>query len=532
MSNDMSQVKKRVLAGKYLLQKELARGGSGRVFQALQLSLQRRVAVKVMVAGKGQDDFETRFFLEAKSVAALSHQHIVTVHDYGQTENGLFFLAMELLDGPTIGQSLKEGAFPIGDASVIVTQIAKALEVAHAGGLVHRDLKPGNVILTRNEDGIVAKVLDFGLAKVYEKKGEEEGNPITRDGLMLGTPRYMSPEQIVGKAISPATDIYSLGVMFYEMISGTRAFVGANDIEILHAQIKTVPKPLHEVSGCEWVPIELSRLVAQCVSLKPEDRLQSAKEFRFALRDALKEAFADENFRTLFNEQSVNVDNTFDSMITPSTSRRSSLMPKINTSVGTDIVVSVPEKERGIAGLLPLLILLPLLAIGIFWFLNKDKAQEQTQNRPAAVSEPAQVVKKVPAPEVARVTPADNLAQVDTKAPQKHPVNTVPEGLLIIDSEGKVLGKTPMYLEVGEGRFVKFRRGSVTSRSFAIRPNMDEPIKVKRFWSKTKSTKARRKSESVKKRTPVVVDEAATVPVVNVTKEAAKSKVKSEDVNP
>jgi len=301
----LSSAKKRVLAGKYILEREIARGAMGRVFLATQIALKRKVAVKVMVPKYGGPDFDKRFMLEAQSVAALSHPNIVTVHDYGQTESDLLFMAMEFLDGPTLGRYLaNNGPFPVGRACNIVIQIARALRNAHAAGLVHRDLKPGNVILLVDDEGQdVAKVLDFGLAKVFETQREEEdpNAPLTRDGLMLGTPKYMAPEQIIGKEINPTTDLYSLGALFYHMLSGRPPFEGDNDVEVLHAQLKSSPTPVHEREGCEGIPPELSAFIERCMQREQSDRMQSAKEFISELRALVSKAIADPEYHSAFD---------------------------------------------------------------------------------------------------------------------------------------------------------------------------------------------------------------------------------------
>ncbi len=306
--NPSSGERKRVLAGKYLLEREIARGAMGHVFLATQINLKRRVAVKVLLPQNSGVDFDRRFLLEAQMAAGLSHRNIVVVHDYGQSKNGLLFMAMEYLNGPTLGRLLaRTGPLPVGRACNIILQVARALRCAHRAGVVHRDLKPGNVMIVQGDDeeGEVAKVLDFGLVKVFEREPaahpKSSDEPLTNDGLMLGTPRYMAPEQIIGKDVDPRSDIYALGALFYRLLTGRHPFEGEHDVEILNAQLKTNPIPLRQQPGCEALPPELEALIAHCMRRKIEERLDSASTFIHRLRDLITVALTDPQLRPLFD---------------------------------------------------------------------------------------------------------------------------------------------------------------------------------------------------------------------------------------
>jgi eukaryotic-like serine/threonine-protein kinase len=191
-----------VLDGKYRLDAVLARGGSGRIYVGRQLSLDRPVAIKVLrsdLEGDDEQRFEERFFREASMAGQLQHPHVVTVHDYGRAETGVLYIAMELLGGRSLKERMSEGPMPPDEALPIFEQIVRGLRHAHRAGLVHRDMKPGNVQLVPGEDGVAfAKILDFGLVR-----GGDGDAEITRDGYFVGTPHYAAPEQVRGVAWTP-----------------------------------------------------------------------------------------------------------------------------------------------------------------------------------------------------------------------------------------------------------------------------------------------------------------------------------------
>lgn len=277
-----------VLGGKYRLDREIARGAMGRVFLATQVALQRAVAIKLMRPQHDSAEFRRRFLLEATSVGALSHPNIVTVHDYGQTADGVLYQAMEFIDGQVLSRVLKGGALQPARALRIAAHITRALRAAHKAGIVHRDLKPSNVMLVSDEDGEHVKVLDFGLAKLYAPQTDDggplvdRGADMTRDGMMLGTPRYMAPEQILGEPIGPHTDVYALGGVLYHMLAGRPPFDGANDVEVLQGHLKRPPAPLSALG----VPAPVDAVVQRCLAKAPSERFDSAT----AVLDALKVA--------------------------------------------------------------------------------------------------------------------------------------------------------------------------------------------------------------------------------------------------
>ncbi len=282
----------RMLTDRYRLERLLAKGGMGRVYVATQLALERTVAIKVLVAPPlMKADFRRRFLLEASVSAKLSHPNIVVVHDYGESPEGDLFMAMELLEGRPLNQVLRdEGPFEPARGVGLTLQVARALRVAHKRGVAHRDLKPGNVFLERrtaDDDQVVevVKVLDFGLVKVFEDGRPSVERDVTQGDMMLGSPRYMSPEQIKCEAVDARSDIYSLGALLFAMVAGRPPFVGSSPIEILTQHLQRDPPSFQEVYedlGYETPPFqfppELEQLIRRCMQKRPEDRYQTIDE--------------------------------------------------------------------------------------------------------------------------------------------------------------------------------------------------------------------------------------------------------------
>jgi serine/threonine-protein kinase len=278
-----------LLAGRYEIEGFIARGGMGHVYAAKQVALQRRVAIKVISAGKSDAAFARRFFLEAAVCARLSHPNIVTVHDYGELDEGRLFMAMEYLDGEQLSDRIEaKGALAPDELLSFSIQICRALREAHAHSVIHRDLKPGNIMIlkARDEDGRESiKVLDFGLVKVFVRD-EPAAQPIdskdlTRQGVLVGSPRYMSPEQVRNEELDQRSDIYALGAIMYEMASGRPAIEKTELIDVLHAQLYTTPKPL------EGVPEPIADVIHRCLDKDREKRPQTVNELLKQLKDAM-----------------------------------------------------------------------------------------------------------------------------------------------------------------------------------------------------------------------------------------------------
>ena len=261
------------LLGGYQIEARLGAGGMGEVYLAHDIKLNRPVAIKLLSIRLGPDaDRLRRFRQEAHSVSALNHPNIIVIHDFGDA-NGRPFMVTEYVEGQTLRQRM-QAPLPVGEAIDIALQVGDALAAAHARGIVHRDVKPENVML--RPDGYV-KVLDFGLAKLGGRRGDGQGGtPITMPGIVMGTPRYMSPEQARGLELDARSDVWSLGVLIYEMMAGTPPFVGATTADLTAAIINTEPVPLELKSP--QVPTPLARLTARALRKNRLERFATALE--------------------------------------------------------------------------------------------------------------------------------------------------------------------------------------------------------------------------------------------------------------
>jgi Tol biopolymer transport system component len=285
---EMSALKPGTRLGPYEILGPLGAGGMGEVYRARDTRLDRVVAVKVLPAHLGEDEqARQRFEREARAASSLNHPNICTLHDFGH-EAGVDYLVMEHLEGETLAARLERGALPLAEALEIATQIADALDRAHEQGLVHRDLKPGNVMLTRTG----AKLLDFGLAKpVAGALGRSAQDlaasptrttPLTAAGSIVGTFQYMAPEQIEGQEADARSDLFAFGAVVYEMITGRRPFEGQTQASVIARVLETEPPSMRELQTV--TPPALERLVLTCLAKDPESRWQSAKDLRRELQ--------------------------------------------------------------------------------------------------------------------------------------------------------------------------------------------------------------------------------------------------------
>ena len=271
--------------GPYEIVAPLASGGMGDVYSARDPRLDRAVAVKVLPERLARDpEAGARFVREARTVAALSHPNILAIHDFA-VENGAAYAVTELLQGETLRRRLDRGPLPLARVREYALAIAAALGAAHEKGIVHRDVKPENIFLTK-EGGL--KVLDFGVAKSAEPPEPGASEADTEPGVLVGTIGYMSPEQVRSEPVDPRSDLFSFGCVLYEMITGVRAFRKATPADTLAAILNDDPPPIDlRATGC---PRELARLVDHCLRKEREARFQSARDLAFALETAAGDA--------------------------------------------------------------------------------------------------------------------------------------------------------------------------------------------------------------------------------------------------
>ena len=261
----------------YRILRQLGTGGMGEVYEAEDTKLGRKVALKVLPAKTARDpQRRERFEREAKAVAALNHPNIVTIYSVEEAD-GVNFITMELVEGQTLRQVLPRGGLPLGKLLELSIPLAEAVAAAHQQGITHRDLKPENVLV--NRDGKV-KVLDFGLAKVSEVFGEAGGRSrlptraLTEEGRIVGTVAYMSPEQAEGKPVDPHSDVFTLGIILYEMSTGERPFKGDTAVSVLSSILKDNPPPVTQIDTT--LPRDMARIVNRCLMKEPTRRFQSA----------------------------------------------------------------------------------------------------------------------------------------------------------------------------------------------------------------------------------------------------------------
>jgi eukaryotic-like serine/threonine-protein kinase len=286
-----------IVAGRYRLVSPLGRGAMGEVWKAIHTGLGTPVAIKVIVdadfgvQNPKRAELVARFFREAQAAASLRSPHVVQIFDHG--DDGVPYIAMELLEGETLEQRLEsERVLSPKQTAEIITQISRAVGKAHEAGIVHRDLKPGNVFLVKNDDQEIAKVLDFGIAKVSAPAdGQPREGVMTRTGSVVGTPCYMSPEQALGnKSIDFRADLWSMAIIAFECLVGRRPFDG-DALGVLIVQICAKPMPIP--SKMASVPIGFDAWFAKAASREPAGRFSSAK----AMADALRELLVADNLR-------------------------------------------------------------------------------------------------------------------------------------------------------------------------------------------------------------------------------------------
>jgi serine/threonine protein kinase len=272
--------------GPYEILDALGAGGMGEVYRARDARLERTVAIKILPAHLSCDPLrKQRFEREAKTISSLNHPHICLLHDVG-SQDGVDYLVMECVEGETLAKRLEKGALPVEQGLKFGMQIADALDKAHRSGVVHRDLKPGNIMLTATG----AKLLDFGLAKPAAPPASlatltataAKQSPATEQGTIVGTFQYMSPEQVEGKELDARSDIFSLGAVLYEMVTGQRAFEGKSQLSVASAILEKEPASISSVKP--MTPPALDHAIRRCLAKDQEERWQTARDLMLELR--------------------------------------------------------------------------------------------------------------------------------------------------------------------------------------------------------------------------------------------------------
>jgi eukaryotic-like serine/threonine-protein kinase len=282
---------RRILEGQYHITKKIGTGGMGAVYHAIQVAMNRAVAIKILHPKlANRKDLASRFRREARAMSQLTHPNTVKVFTYGELDEedskGSLYIVMEYLEGRNLNRAVKrEGIFTVDRACSVLIQVCGALQEAHDMGIVHRDLKPENIFLCR-QGGFTdyPKVLDFGLAKVTERQMRPGSIQLTQEGMVFGTPEFMSPEQAQGKTLDARSDIYSLAVILYEAVTGKLPFEAKTPMEYIQKHVIAPPIPLVDRAPDREFPEGLWETLAKAMAKSPDGRFQTAIEFAMALR--------------------------------------------------------------------------------------------------------------------------------------------------------------------------------------------------------------------------------------------------------
>jgi serine/threonine-protein kinase len=450
----------RTLNGRFSIQEPLGVGGMGKVYRALQAPLDRMVALKVLnpnFQSTRDPGFQKRFLREASLTSKLRHPNTVTVIDYGQTDDGIYYIAMEYLEGRTLAQVLgQQGPLQWARAIAIAQQVCRSLREAHSMGIVHRDLKPANIMLLNEADQDLVKVLDFGLVKSVAPTPETAPSPeITQNGTFLGSPQYMAPEQARNVA-DARSDVYSLGVMLYQMLMGRPPFVSRDHIELIFSHCKEAPPPFAHIRPDLPVPPEIEAVVRRCLEKDPARRYQTMDELLDGLREA--NAHAGGHSGVFKRPGTTNTTGPYPSPLFASVAAPEPAASE--NTLAVDISVEVPAAmKRARTRLLGTGLLAGVAVCGVaasaFLYFQRSSASPQAQAAAPVATAPA--VEQKPAEVAAEPPPPPGTQMVRFR------LMSEPTGARVI-YKGKERGITPFVLEIPQGS-----EGAVTAElTFAL----------------------------------------------------------------
>ncbi|MCA9522397.1 MAG: serine/threonine protein kinase [Myxococcales bacterium] len=448
-----------VLDGRFSIERRLGQGGMGTVYRAEQISMQRAVAVKIMQQHLSSDPTAVqRFFREARAASMLSHPNSITTYDFGQTSEGYLYIAMEFLDGVSLSSVLEEQkTLTFAEALEVIHQVCGSLTEAHEKGIVHRDLKPENVMLVSVEERRMVKVLDFGIAKLIDTGS----STVTKTGSLLGTPVYMSPEQSKGAKTGPKSDIYSIGIMFYEMLFGQTPFVGMSPLEIMVHKIERPELDLSSIVQDNVLPAPLVELLTKMTSPEPDPR-PAAKDLQLEIERVMLELGTE--------RLTVRVNPADASKVVASTAKSGGgLLGSVRLRTATFDREPVSKRKSWLGPVIAALVVLSLVAV--YFVARRQKGSEpsspppsQVQNRerpqnvapgppttpqrPLATAHPDVVT---PAPSVVVKAPPTPVVKPKPLVPPKLAVRLVskPAGAqILVGPEKKKVGLTPHLFHV------------------------------------------------------------------------------------
>jgi serine/threonine-protein kinase len=371
----------------YRILNKLGAGGMGEVYLAEDSRLDRKVAVKILGEEfNSNEDRLRRFIAEAKAASALNHPNIITVYDIGEAESGNHFIATEYIEGETLRHHIEGSRIKTREVLDIVVQVASALAAAHQAGIIHRDIKPENVML--RPDGYV-KVLDFGLAKLTEKQpltADSQAGTIARKatdpGTVMGTVQYMSPEQARGKEVDARTDIFSLGIVLYELVAGRAPFAGESSTDVLAAILDREPPPLARF--VDDLPQELQRIVSKCLRKDRDARYQTMKDLLLDLKELRDELALEAKLERSIRPVTSHIENQqsliAETEITKSQAAQATSAANAQTTSSAEYLVSeIRQHKRGVA-LVLLGLLMAASGLAYLYFSNRSSSARQIES--------------------------------------------------------------------------------------------------------------------------------------------------------
>ena len=444
---DQDELVGQVVADRFRIVSLLGSGGMGTVYEAEHTFIKKKVALKLLRPSiTSNPEAVARFQREALAASTIGHKNIVGIDDFGRLVDGQVYLTMEFLDGEPLNEVLDRGQVSLERVLDVAIQVCQGLAVAHAEGIVHRDMKPENIFLV--DDGDTAKILDFGIAKVT--RGGDDNTNLTKTGAVFGTPNYMAPEQALGEKVDHRADIYAMGVILYEMLTGSVPFTSESFLAVLTQHVTATPTPPSERCSRQ-IPLELEQLVLRAMAKKPGQRFQHISEMMEILEALRHEASAEDRVQSAGAAGATRIPAT---MPPDNDGGAEEVLSVKQTATAGELVPEVPAPRRmglilGIAGLVLL-----MLAGGAVAMFHLQKSAPQT---PLAGAQPG--VPGEPYPDQKREPGEPKQEPEEPKPePRKQPpteprtveviIDSRPSRAVIRDEKKKQLGMTPNVISV------------------------------------------------------------------------------------
>ena len=457
-----------ILADRYRVVRLIGEGGMGQVYEAQHVNINKRFALKLLrpeIVSNGEA--VARFRQEAWSASSIGHENIIEIEDFATLPSGAVYLAMEFLDGISLAERMRqEPALSFGESLDIILQVISGLAAAHDKSIVHRDMKPENIFLSMKHGRPLAKILDFGIAKV---SGAEGNRSLTRTGTIFGTPHYMSPEQALGKPLDHRADIYSVGVIMYELFTGKVPFEAESFMGILTKHITTQPTPPRQIAPERDIPVEVEAVILRALAKEAEDRYQSMAELALELA-AIASELAPEVLQPRPSSQSVaQISKPLSAVMQSRTpTPRPTPMPRTPSAQQplADVVEPPPKKRSAAPWIAVAAILVAAAAGAVVWV---TRAQTPA---PLPTPTPAPVAVVVPPPKQPDPPKAPELEEVI--------VDSVPPGAKIF-VDGVALADTPEALKVEKGktRLVTLKKDGFVDQEQTVDPAKSHKLLVR-----------------------------------------------------